>query len=326
MYKILGSDQKEYGPVSAQQIIQWINEGRANGATLARAEGTETWLPLINIPEFAALFPGQPAAPVPVPPGPPPNANELAARIGATDYDLDIGGCISGGWRLLWDNFGPIFGTTIVLILIQAALSGLAAIPFVGFLFSIASLFLTGPLMGGLYMVFLRRIRKQGGEVGDLFSGFSERFWQLAFGYIVPAFFTGLSALPGVLLVIVSIVGMGFHPFGHGSAGTAIAMMFFAVGILVAIIPAIYFSVCWIFTVPLVIDKGIDFWPAMGLSHRMVRKHFVSVLALLILGGLINIVGIIACCVGVLFSIPIVFGSMMFAYETIFSGRSPQTS
>lgn len=326
MYKILGSDQKEYGPVSAQQIIQWIHEGRANGATLARAEGTENWVPLANIPEFAALFPGQPSVPAAVPPGPPPNASELAARISATDYDLDIGGCISGGWRLLFDNFGPIFGSTIVLILIQLAFSGLGAIPFVGVLFSLASLVLTGPLMGGLYMIFLRRIRRQGGEVGEIFAGFSERFWQLALGYIVPAFFTGLSVIPGVILIVVSIFGMGFHPMGHASAGTALAVMLFAVGILVALVPAIYLSVSWMFTVPLVMDKGIDFWQAMGLGHRMVKKHFVSVLALLILGALINVAGVIACCVGVLFSIPIVFGSMMYAYETIFSGRSPQAT
>src|SRR5436190_5499866 len=148
MYKILGSDQKEYGPVSAQQIIQWVQEGRSNGATLARAEGTENWLPLASIPEFAALFAGQPM-PAAVPPGPPPSPNELAARISATDYNLDIGGCISGGWRSLFDNFGPIFGTTIVLMLIQVAFSGLSRIPILGFLFWLASLVLTGPLMGG---------------------------------------------------------------------------------------------------------------------------------------------------------------------------------
>jgi uncharacterized membrane protein len=80
------------------------------------------------------------------------------------------------------------------------------------------------------------------------------------------------------------------------------------------------------FTVPIVMDKGIDFWEAMGLSHRMVRKHFVSVFALLILCALINFAGMLACCVGVLFSVPIVFGAMMYAYETIFSGRSPQAT
>ena len=52
MYKIVGTDQKEYGPVSAEQIIQWIKEGRANGQTVARFE-EEPWKPLSTFPEFA---------------------------------------------------------------------------------------------------------------------------------------------------------------------------------------------------------------------------------------------------------------------------------
>ena len=46
----------------------------------------------------------------------------------------------------------------------------------------------------------------------------------------------------------------------------------------------------------------------------------------LVLVGLINILGVLACCVGVLFTITTGFGAMMFAYETIFSDRKPQGS
>ena len=33
MYKIIGGDQKEYGPVTADQLRAWITEGRVNGLT-----------------------------------------------------------------------------------------------------------------------------------------------------------------------------------------------------------------------------------------------------------------------------------------------------
>ena len=32
MYKIIGADQKEYGPVSIEQLRLWITEGRVDGA------------------------------------------------------------------------------------------------------------------------------------------------------------------------------------------------------------------------------------------------------------------------------------------------------
>ena len=85
MFKILGSDQKEYGPVSADQIRQWIAQGRANSQTKAQAPGTTDWKPLADFPEFAdalqtAVPPaGQPTpAPGGQPPAAPPKANGLA--------------------------------------------------------------------------------------------------------------------------------------------------------------------------------------------------------------------------------------------------------
>ncbi|MEK7676442.1 MAG: DUF4190 domain-containing protein [Verrucomicrobiota bacterium] len=53
MYKIVGADQKEYGPVSADQMRQWISQGRANGQTLARLD-EGPWKPLSTFSEFAA--------------------------------------------------------------------------------------------------------------------------------------------------------------------------------------------------------------------------------------------------------------------------------
>lgn len=58
MYKIIGADQKEYGPVSAEQLRQWLAEGRVNLQTQVLAEGATEWTPLGSLPEFAAAAPG----------------------------------------------------------------------------------------------------------------------------------------------------------------------------------------------------------------------------------------------------------------------------
>ena len=42
----------EYGPVSPEQLRQWIAEGRANAQTLVQAEGSADWKPLGQFPEF----------------------------------------------------------------------------------------------------------------------------------------------------------------------------------------------------------------------------------------------------------------------------------
>jgi hypothetical protein len=54
MYRIIGADEREYGPVTADQLRQWIAEGRANAQTRVLVEGATEWKPLGTLPEFFA--------------------------------------------------------------------------------------------------------------------------------------------------------------------------------------------------------------------------------------------------------------------------------
>jgi hypothetical protein len=58
MFKIIGGDGKEYGPVSTDQLRQWVTDGRANAQTMVQAEGSTEWKPLGQFPEFAAAGAG----------------------------------------------------------------------------------------------------------------------------------------------------------------------------------------------------------------------------------------------------------------------------
>jgi hypothetical protein len=63
MYKIIGADQKEYGPVTGDQLRQWLAEGRVNPQTQVLPEGATEWTTLGALPEFAtASFAAPPLA------------------------------------------------------------------------------------------------------------------------------------------------------------------------------------------------------------------------------------------------------------------------
>ncbi|HSU53359.1 MAG TPA: DUF4339 domain-containing protein [Candidatus Dormibacteraeota bacterium] len=64
MYRIIGADGKEYGPISAEQVRQWMAEGRANAQTRVLLEGTSDWKTLGELPEFGG---GASAAATPPP-------------------------------------------------------------------------------------------------------------------------------------------------------------------------------------------------------------------------------------------------------------------
>lgn len=62
MYKIIGGDQKEYGPVPFELVAQWVRDNRANAQTLVQKEGGP-WVPLGSLPEFASVLGEQSSAP-----------------------------------------------------------------------------------------------------------------------------------------------------------------------------------------------------------------------------------------------------------------------
>ena len=72
MYKIIGADGQQYGPVNLDQMRRWIAENRLRAETLVQAEGSTEWKPLSSFPELIAELRavppiiGPPAAPPPV--------------------------------------------------------------------------------------------------------------------------------------------------------------------------------------------------------------------------------------------------------------------
>ncbi len=95
MYRIVGKDGQQYGPVSAEQLRAWIAENRANAQTLAQAEGLPDWKPLGSFPEFAADLKPPPAAAVPPPtlsPPPPAIVPRASNKIPAGICGILLGG------------------------------------------------------------------------------------------------------------------------------------------------------------------------------------------------------------------------------------------
>jgi uncharacterized membrane protein len=326
MYKIIGGDQKEYGLISAEDMRKWIAEGRLNTQTLTKAEGDEEFRPLGGFPEFVDALAAAAAAAEP----PPALASVAPPNQMEGDYDLDIGGCISLGWTLLKNNFGLLFVGVLIYFLIEGAIAGLGSIPIIGPLFSIANLFVVGPLMGGVFYMFIKAIRSQPGEIGDVFAGFRRAFLQLFLGYLVPALLIGLCMIPLAVVLAIDIVRLVATTHGAPPDPKMIIHVFetqlplILTVVLICLVPVVYLQISWSFTLPLIIDKQMDFWSAMKTSWKMVGKHWWLVFGLFVVVGLLNIAGVLLCCIGVLITIPIGLGAMMYAYETIFSSAEAQ--
>jgi hypothetical protein len=110
MYKIIGADGKIYCPASAEQLRQWLAEGRANAQTQTLVDGAAGWKPLGALPEFAGHF-APPTPPVirPLTPG-----TSMTGQLPKTN-SFAITGLIFGilsfacCFKLLFGGLGLVF-------------------------------------------------------------------------------------------------------------------------------------------------------------------------------------------------------------------------
>jgi len=339
MYKIIGADQKQYGPISGDQIRQWISEGRVNGETLACAEGSDDWKPISEFPEFGFTATPVPAATPPSFTGPM-TREEIIAR----DYSIDIMSCFSRGWKLYKENFGVMFVATLLLVILTFAASGLVEILFAAaglrhisfaskqYLTPVRLLFtmlVIGPASGGLFYVIISLMRGKDATAGEVFTGFKS-FQDLYLGTLIPRIVGALIMFPftyvvgtkiGPLIDRIDENPQAMNPqefFPQLLSGFSSSLPI----LLLCLIPAAYFGTNWLFTAPLIVDKQMGFWTALRTSWKMAHKHWFHIFVLWILVTLVNIPGACLCGIGVLFTIPLGLAALCYAYEDIFGRQN----
>jgi uncharacterized membrane protein len=323
-YLIIGGDGKEYGPVTDADVRKWIGEGRLSAQSQAKSESDAEFRALAQFPEFATALNPLGSLKLAEPPA-------SFADFQERDYDLDLGGCISGGFELIKTNGGLLIGGVLIYGLIQMAFGLFGKIPIIGVIFSIANFVMSGAFIGGLFYLFLRVIRKEPASLGDIFVGFRRSFGQLFLGVLVMGLLVGLTMLPFIIVFCLKlfplIKGANLETMSQQDSIAFIKQVLTSAIIpslwvlLLCAIPSTFLSVSWKFTLPLIIDKQLDFAAAMKASWKMVNKHWWHIFGLVVLIDLLNLAGFCLCCVGLIVTVPIGLGVLMIAYETIFGAE-----
>ena len=143
----------------------------------------------------------------------------------------------------------------------------------------VGPLLVSGPLTAGFFIV-ARKIRKgETYEFGTFFKGFD---------YFVPLLL--FSLIGGIL------TGLGF---------------------IALVIPGIYLSVAWIFSILFIVFGEMEFWDGMEFSRKVITKKWWSFFGLIILLILINFAGALVLLIGLIFTIPISCCAIYAAFEDI---------
>jgi len=219
--------------------------------------------------------------------------------------------CLKRGWDLIRDQYWLFVGMTLVGLLIGNAVP-------LGILM--------GPMMCGLYLALLRRQRGEPVEFGTLFKGFD---------YFADGMIAGLlHAIPVVMIIVPFYIFMFAAQFamiasgGNGKPNPAVALGFLGVigiGLPVMLILLLIVSIGFAFAFPLIADRRLSGINAVKLSFKAGMANFWSLFGLLLLNGLLSIVGVCFCFVGVYFVLPVTFAALAVAYTQVFGMASRQS-
>jgi membrane-anchored glycerophosphoryl diester phosphodiesterase (GDPDase) len=212
------------------------------------------------------------------------------------DYDFDIIEMIKAGWERINGvkaQFVAGFAVYIAAAIIVQLLLGLvfpqgtteAPNLLNRQIVGILSYPVLMPIMAGVMMMAIKHSR---GEAVDFRS---------VFDYF---YMTGKLALAGVIIYVFTIIG-----------------------IMLLVLPGIYVSVAYAFTIPLIVDKNMDVWEAMELSRKTVTKHWFKVAGLMGLLSIIMFLGAIPLGAGLVWTVPLMFVTLYgLAYPVMFEGEA----
>jgi uncharacterized membrane protein len=101
--------------------------------------------------------------------------------------------------------------------------------------------------------------------------------------------------------------------------------IFVTLGTLACIIPGLILHAMYQFTYLFILDKRLDYWPAMQASSNVVKRDPVgfTLFTLALLG--LNLAGVLMCVVGVFITAPITMVAVTAAYRDLV-GFEPQTA
>ncbi|MCE1273321.1 MAG: hypothetical protein LWW75_02190 [Chlorobiales bacterium] len=96
-----------------------------------------------------------------------------------------------------------------------------------------------------------------------------------------------------------------------------------AAGMVLLIVPGIYFLVSYLFVSALVVDYGMEFWQAMETSRKLVSRHWLRLFVFVLLILSINLLGLLALGIGLLVTIPVTSCAVAVVYRSIAGDHGP---
>lgn len=224
--------------------------------------------------------------------------------------EVDIA-AIGEAWGIVTKNLGPFILAALAMMFLQfaptmvgsalgsAATAGMQSSTDLGVIFSAMAIqtvislpfqlvgaALGAVVAGSIVFMALKAIRGGTPEVSDIGAGFT--------------------TAPVSLLVAGLLVNLG-TTFGS----------------YLCIIPGLILGGLWMLTSPFIMDKGVGPIEAMKMSWNAMKDHIIMAAVLFLLAGIVAFLGICACGLGILVTMPVLYATQAVIYEDMAHDDQP---
>ncbi len=297
-YFLIGTDGRQYGPLSHDEVRVWLADGRASRYSRSRRDTEPQWLPLREMPEFEDVtrpphLSGPSPATAPVTEERTQHEPAVSERTSAA---LDPIACFRRAFSLVIGDY-PVLGMSTIGVALLIGL--LTQIPRVAVLVGAV---LNNLLMCGIFLLFIGALRDDRPTLEQV----TTRLVQVAARIILAG------------LVQSAIMAPLVFAFVAASSSRAPA----AYALLIAIaVPSTYLLVGYVFMLPLIADRQLTIWSAMETSRRAVHRQWIQMFGLLVASGMVLLVSAILLGIPLLLTMPVCVGALMVAYTDSFRDR-----
>jgi hypothetical protein len=230
----------------------------------------------------------------------------------SSNYKIDIGQWFSIGYQ----HWGSVLGASIGFSILLFFVVVLCAIPFVGLL---VSLFLLPPLAAGYAIVALAQLKGKRWAFGDFFSGFN--WYGSILGVTVLVALIMLACYLPYLIAYIAFLVVPLQ--GGGPPGPEALLILPA--LLLTICGVCFFQIRYMWAIFLVVDRNFGPIQALRGSWKLTQGQFWMTFVVWLLLQLINSAGLMACLVGMLFTVPLTMLVLGAGYLLI-AGTQPPVS
>jgi uncharacterized membrane protein len=248
----------------------------------------------------------------------------------ARDYQIQLSNSLEQAGTTFRREAMMLIAAPILIFGIFFVIGLLGIIPLYGSIIqSIIQMVILGPLFGGLYRMILAAVRGQSVDFSQAFSGFGPQFRELLIAGAIPQVVSFVAFFPFILAPF--LMGTGNVRFGQPpifpSPETLGPWFFvFLIWLGLGTVAMLYTTCSWMYALPLVADKNYKGWDALRLSWKIVHRHWFKNFLVMLCWWLISFAGVLACCVGLVVSIPFALTTFSGVYLGIFEPLEPRAS